>query len=164
GAAAAAEALAPDDGEGAAGLAAAAERALAPLERLAPELARAGDELRDVELRLRETASDLRGFLSALDAEPGRLEALEARLEQLADARRRYRCASTDELLERAANARVGLAALADGFDPAAAAAAAVTAAEQAVAELAGELRAARAKAAEPFAAAVADNLHGIGL
>src|SRR5204862_180759 len=52
-AAAAAEALAPEDGDGAAGLTAAAERAVAPLERLAPELARAGDELRDAELQLR---------------------------------------------------------------------------------------------------------------
>src|SRR5207247_257667 len=71
GAAGAAEALAPDEGEGAAGLVGSAERTLAPLERLAPELARAGDELRDVELRLRETASELRGFLTTLEAEPG---------------------------------------------------------------------------------------------
>ncbi len=77
GAAAAAEALAPDEGEGAAGLAAVAERAIAPLEQIAPELARAGDDLRDVELRLRETASELRGFLATLGAEPGRLEELE---------------------------------------------------------------------------------------
>ena len=45
GAAAAAEALAPDDGEGASGLVAIAERSVAPLKRLAPELQRAGDEL-----------------------------------------------------------------------------------------------------------------------
>jgi DNA repair protein RecN (Recombination protein N) len=56
GAAQAGEALAPDEGDGAAGLVALAERSVAPLERLAPELERAGNELRDVELRLRETA------------------------------------------------------------------------------------------------------------
>ena len=78
GTAAAAEALAPEDGDGAAALAARAERAVAPLESLAPELARAGDELRDVELRLRETASELRSFLATLGAEPGRLEEIEA--------------------------------------------------------------------------------------
>src|SRR5207253_3583253 len=61
---AAVEALAPDEGEGAAGLVAVAERAVAPLERLAPELERAGNELRDAELRLRETASELRAFLA----------------------------------------------------------------------------------------------------
>src|SRR5207253_9217639 len=55
-AAAATAALSPEDGEGAAGLVAIAERAVAPLERLAPELASVGDELRDGELRLREAA------------------------------------------------------------------------------------------------------------
>src|SRR5439155_147880 len=79
----AAEALAPEEGEGAAGLAAQAERSVAPLERLAPELERAGNELRDVELRLRETASELRGFLDALQAEPGRQEEVEAQLERI---------------------------------------------------------------------------------
>ncbi len=91
GAAQAADALAPDEGEGAAGLAALAERAVAPLESLAPELARAGDDLRDVELRLRETASELRSFLAGLATEPGRLEHIESQLERIADAKRRFR-------------------------------------------------------------------------
>ena len=50
-------ALDPDDGDGVADLIASAERAVAGVERLAPELGWAGDELRDVELRLREAAS-----------------------------------------------------------------------------------------------------------
>src|SRR5439155_17873660 len=90
GAAVAAEAIAPDEGEGAAGFAAQAERAVASLEQLAPELARAGDELRDVELRLRETASELRSFLATLGAEPGRLEEIESQLERISDAKRRF--------------------------------------------------------------------------
>src|SRR5438445_6412154 len=61
-AATAASALAPEEGDGAAGLTALAERAVAPVERLAPELARAGDDLRDVELRPREPAAELRAF------------------------------------------------------------------------------------------------------
>src|SRR5207245_9591359 len=81
GAAEAAEALAPDDGEGAAGLVALAERSVAPLERLAAELQRAGDELRDVELRLRETASDLHAFLASLEGGPGGREPPEPRLD-----------------------------------------------------------------------------------
>lgn len=72
GTAAAAESLDPDEGEGAAGMAATAERALAPIERLAPELQKAADELRDAELRLREAASALRSFLAVLEADPGR--------------------------------------------------------------------------------------------
>src|SRR5213076_1689739 len=54
-----------EDG-GAADLVAGAERSLAPLERLAPELAAAGETLRSTELSLRETASELRSFLDSL--------------------------------------------------------------------------------------------------
>jgi len=164
GAAAAGEALAPEDGDGASGLVALAERALAPLERLAPELELAGNELRDVELRLRETASELRAFLASLEAEPDQLEQLESELDRIAETRRRFRCESYEELLARAAEARSELEALADGSDPAAAAAKALAEAEAKVAGLADELRAARREAADPFATAVAAELRGIGL
>jgi DNA repair protein RecN (Recombination protein N) len=164
GAAAAVDALAPEDGEGAAGLAAAAERAVAPLESLAPELARCGDELRDAELRLRETASELRSFLASLDAEPGRLEDVEAELARLADLRRRFRCDTTEELVARADAARAELDALAGGLDPAEAAAGALAAAEARMGVLADELGQARAAAAPSFAAAVAAELRGIGM
>jgi DNA repair protein RecN (Recombination protein N) len=164
GAAAAAEALAPHDGEGAAGLTAAAERAVAPLERLAPELARTGDELRDVELRLRETASELRGFLTTLEAEPGRLEQLEAELDRIADAKRRFRADTYEDLLARAAAARAELDALDGGFDPAAAAAEALAAAERTMRRVANDLHEARAEAAPRFAAAVAHELAGVGM
>jgi DNA repair protein RecN (Recombination protein N) len=164
GAAAAAEALAPDDGEGAAGLVGAAERAVSPLESLAPDLARAGDELRDAELRLRETASELRGFLTTLEAEPGRLETLESELDRIADAKRRFRASSYEELLGRAAEARAELEALDEGFDPAAAAAEALAAAERNVRRVSGELHDARHEAAGRFAKAVAAELAGIGL
>jgi DNA repair protein RecN (Recombination protein N) len=164
GAAAAAEALAPHDGEGAAGLSAAAERAVAPLERLAPELARAGDELRDVELRLRETASELRSFLTTLEAEPGRLEQLESELDRIADAKRRFRAETYEELLARAAAARAELDALDAGLDPAAAAAEALADAQRTMERLAAGLHEARADAAPRFADAVAHELAGVGM
>jgi DNA repair protein RecN (Recombination protein N) len=164
GVAAAGEALAPEDGEGASGLVGVAEKALAPLERLAPELERAGNELRDAELRLRETASELRGFLASLEAEPDRLEHVESELERIAEAKRRFGCASYEELLGRAAEARAELTALDEGADPLAAAARALAAAEDRVGALASELRAARGEASEPFASAVAEELRGIGL
>jgi DNA repair protein RecN (Recombination protein N) len=163
-AAAVAAALAPEDGEGAAGLVAVAERAVAPLEPLAAELKRAGDELRDVELRLRETASDLHSFLASLEAEPQRLEELEATLDRIADAKRRFRCQTYEELLARAAEARAELAALDGGLDPVEAAEAALAAAEARAAEMAGALRAARAGAAPGFAAAVSAELRDVGL
>jgi DNA repair protein RecN (Recombination protein N) len=164
GAAAAAEALAPDEGEGAAGLTGAAERAVAPLERLAPELARAGDELRDAELRLRETASELRGFLTTLEAEPGRLEQVEADLDRIADAKRRFGAETYDDLLARAAAAQGELDALDRGFDPAAAALEALAVAERTMQRFAAELHDARAEAAPRFDAEVAHELAGVGM
>jgi DNA repair protein RecN (Recombination protein N) len=163
-AAAAAHALAPDEGDGAAGLVGVAERAVAPLERLAPELQQAGDELRDVELRLRETASDLHAFLASLEAEPGRLEELEAGLDRIAETKRRFRVTSYEELLARAAEARAELESLDGGNDPAAAAAAALAAADARMQALANELRAERHAAAPAFADAVASELHDVGM
>jgi DNA repair protein RecN (Recombination protein N) len=160
----ASEALAPDDGEGAAALVAAAERAISPLESLAPELRRAGDELRDAELRLRETATELRSFLASLEAEPDRLEQIEGELDRIAEAKRRFRCSSYEELLARAAEAQTELEALEDGADPVAAVAKAVEAAERRVGQLASALRDSRRAAAEPFADAVAAELDGIGM
>jgi DNA repair protein RecN (Recombination protein N) len=160
----ASEALAPDDGEGAAALVAAAERAISPLESLAPELRRAGDELRDAELRLRETSTELRSFLASLEAEPDRLEQIEGELDRIAEAKRRFRCSSYEELLARAAEAQTELEALEDGADPVAAVAKAVEAAERRVGRLASALRDSRRSAAEPFADAVGAELDGIGM
>jgi DNA repair protein RecN (Recombination protein N) len=164
GTAAAAEALDPEEGEGAADLTAAAERALTPVERLAPELQKATAELRDAELRLREAASALRSFLTVLEADPGRLEQVESDLDRIADARRRFRCESFEELLGAAAEAKNELDALDQGHDPVAAAEEGLRAAEKRVEELAAELRAARSAAAEPFAEAVAAELRGMGM
>jgi DNA repair protein RecN (Recombination protein N) len=163
-AAAAASALAPEEGEGAASLTARAERAVAPLETITPELARAGDELRDVELRLRETASELLSFLSTLEAEPERVEHVEAELERIGAARRRFRAQTCEELLARAAEARAELDALDEGRDPAAAAAEALADAEAEVERVAAELRAARTGAAASFAEAVSAELAEVGL
>ena len=163
-AAAAAAALAPDEGDGATGLVALAERSVAPLEQLAPELQRAGDELREVQLRLRETASDLHAFLASLEAEPGRLEQLEAELDRMAEVKRRFRCATYDELLARREEARAELAALDDGSDPAEAAARELAEAEERRRKLALELRAERNAAAPAFADAVAAELRGVGM
>jgi DNA repair protein RecN (Recombination protein N) len=164
GAAGGAAALAPEDGEGASDLVAAAERALQPVEHLAPELRSAGDALRQAELQLRETASELRAFLASLDAEPGRLEHVEAELDRLADLRRRFRAETFAELLARAEEARMELAALDGGRDPAEAAEAELEAAEAEVARIHGWLTAARDAAADGLATAVAAELTGLGL
>ena len=164
GAAQAAGAIAPDEGEGAAGLVAQAERALAPLERMAPELGTIGTELRDVTVRLQEIGSDLHRFLSSLDADPGTLEDVESRLERISDLKRRFGSASLAELLARADAARQELDDAAAGRDPVAAAAEEVARAESRFASLAGELRERRREHAEPFADAVATELANLGM
>jgi DNA repair protein RecN (Recombination protein N) len=164
GASEAASAIAPDDDDGAAALAARAERALAPLERLAPELSAVAAELRDVMVRLREIGSDLHRFVSSLDADPALLEDIGSRLERISDLKRRFGAASYDELLERAESARGELDDAAAGRDPAAAAAEEVAAAEARVAALSDALRGTRRARSEPFAAAVATELQGLGM
>jgi DNA repair protein RecN (Recombination protein N) len=157
------DALAPDEGDGAGGLVARAERAIAPLEQLGPELQTAAADLRDVEVRLRETALELRSFLTSLEAQPDRLEQVEAELDRIADTKRRFRCATLEELLARAAEARAELEALADGVDPVTAAGEAQAAAEAKVRALTDELSQARRAAAAPFAQAVAAELESVG-
>ena len=163
-AAAAADAVAPEDGDGASSLAARAERALAPLERIAPEVASAAAELRDLSLRLREVGSDLHVFLASLESEPGALDDVEGRLERIADLKRRFGADSFDELLAMAEAAGRELDEVAAGHDPVQAAADAVAAAEARVGALAEELRAVRRSQAHPLAEAVARELHDLGL
>jgi DNA repair protein RecN (Recombination protein N) len=118
GALAAVTALDPDDGDGARSLTASAERALAPLERLAPELGAAATELREVAVRLGEVSSDLHRFADGLDADPARLQAVEEWLDRLADVRRRHAAATLEELLTRRAAALDELAVGDHGGDP----------------------------------------------
>jgi len=164
GAAAAVSALEPDDGEGGRALVAAAERALAPLERLAPELVAPAGELRELSLRLGEVASDLRRFAETLDAEPARAAAVEERLDLIADVRRRYRAASYDELLERRTAAGIELERAGVGGDPLDRARSERDAAESRFTTAAGRLAKARRQAAASFAAAVARELAALGM
>ncbi|MCS7007164.1 MAG: AAA family ATPase [Thermoleophilia bacterium] len=156
-------AIAPEDGEGAADLAARAERALAPLERVAPELAEAGQELRDLVVRLREVGGDLKAFLASLEADPRELEEVEERLGRIADLRRRFGC-SYPELLDRASAARRELEEAASGHDPAEAAAQALAEAEERARALAADLHEARASATGSFAEAVSAELRELGM
>ncbi len=163
-ASAAASAIAPEEGDGAASLTALAERAVAPFERIAPELARTADELRDLSIRLRETGGELHSFLATLDAEPGVLESVEERLQAIADLKRRFAVSSYDELLELAARAENELDESAVGGDPVEAAAESVDRAEARMNELASELREARATNAAALGQAVAEELASLGV
>ena len=162
--AAAADALAPEDGEGAVSLAGRAERVLEPVAGIAPELDAAVAELRELGIRLRETGSELRRAVGSFETDPTRLEAVELRLERIAEVRRRFRCDSTEELLERRLEALTELDALGEGLDPLEAAIRDLTAAETRFDAVASSLRHARDDASKPFAAAVAEELAGLGM
>jgi DNA repair protein RecN (Recombination protein N) len=164
GAAAAAQAIEPDDGEGAATLLAGAERDLAPIERIAPELAAAAGELRELVVRVREVGSDLRRFIAGLEADPERLEEIEERLQRWADLRRRYQCETAGELIERRDAARAELDELERGRDPVEAARAAVAEAEARCEAVAGELHDARQAAESEFSASISRDLHDVGM
>ena len=164
GAHAAAAAIDPDEGEGARALTAAAEHALAPLERLAPELQTAAAELRELVVRLGEVGSDVRRFADTLDADPARIAAVEERLDRIADAKRRHRAASLDELLERRSAAVQELERAGAGGDPLERALAERETAQRAFGAARDALADARRVAAEPFAEAVARELVDLGM
>jgi DNA repair protein RecN (Recombination protein N) len=115
-------------------------------------------------VRLRELSSDLHAFLASLEADPGALDEVEGRLARIADLRRRFACASYDELLQRAAEAQRELDETAAGHDPVAAAAEAVAAAEARLDALARALYETRRSHARPFADAVSAELQGLGM
>ena len=165
-AAAAVEAVDPTQGEdgGAVARLAQAVRGLEGAAPLAPELGEVAAELSEAEVRAREGVSTLHAFLASLEAEPGRLDAVEAELERIAEARRRFGAAGTEELLARAAAAEAELAQVEAGVDPLQEAERAVATVEARVDELAGALSRARAGAAVPFAEAVARELDGLGM
>src|SRR6185503_2731613 len=163
-AATAASAIAPDEGDGAASLAALAERSIASLERIAPELGASAEELRELVVRLREVGSDLHRFAASLETEPGALDSVEERLQALADLKRRFGTATYGDLLERAAAAERELGETAGTGDPVEAAAAAVGEAEQQVAAFGEALREARQASTETLGAAVAAELSSLGM
>lgn len=164
GAAAATAAVAPEDGEGAVSLAAAAERALAPLVDLAPELEGPTAELRDLVHRLNDVGGDLHRFVASLEADPARVESVEERLDLIAEARRRFDAQTTDALLDRRDAALGELDQVDAGVDPVAAAAAALALTEEEFSARAAALHDARSDAVEAFAEAVAENLRGVGM
>jgi DNA repair protein RecN (Recombination protein N) len=120
-------------------------------------------ELRDLTLRLREVGSDLHRFLASLESDPAELEEIEGSLDRIADLKRRFRCSSYEELLERAEAARVELEE-SQGVDPVEAAAEAVAAAEVRMTTIADDLYSVRAGQTTPFAESVADELSTLGM
>ena len=120
-------------------------------------------QLDEITVAAEETAGDLRRYLDALEFDPARLEELEARLHRLSGLRKKYG-ADENGLIAR----REELRARAEGWEDAPRVRgrleSAVTTAAEALMKSAGELSAARSRAAASFGRAVTRELRGLGM
>ena len=155
---AAAEALAPESGEGAREQIGSALHALDMVLDVDPSLQSPRDELLALEAQVQETSSTIRGYLASLDAQPGRLAEVEERLSIYHQLGRRYG-PTIEEVLARADEARTSLAELdaGEGADDALAAEHLQVATQ--ARDLAAELHATRAEAAPRLEVAVTAEL-----
>jgi DNA repair protein RecN (Recombination protein N) len=155
----AAEALAPDAGDGGAlQLAGEAVRAISAAVEVDESLREPLQELTGVEAAIQDVSSTLRSYLASLEAEPQRLAEIEERLATYDRLSRRYG-PGADAVLARAEAARASLAELDEGADADAATAAEHAATLEEARRLAGELRRIRREAAPRLETAVAAEL-----
>ncbi len=151
------------DGRDAMGLLAAARRAVEGVAGDDPALAPQVTALRSVMAQLGEVAADLTGYLADLDADPRRLAAVQERRADLARLTRKYG-SSIDEVLAWAAESAGRVAQLTGADDRIALLEAQLDTARVELAQLCGQLRQARAQAAERFAAQVTDELAALAM
>ena len=163
GACAAADALAPEDGDGATALLARAAAALEAVAGFDRPLAALGERLAALRYEAEDVGAELRDYLERLEAEPGRLEIVEERLGQFARLARKYG-GGIEDVLEHAQRCKRRRSEL--------------EAAEVTSTELAGQLesaaaereriavalREARVEAAPRLAAAVLDRLSELAM
>jgi DNA repair protein RecN (Recombination protein N) len=161
---AAAEALAPDSGEGGAlDMVGGAVRHVDGVVAVDPTLVGLRDELTGIEATVQEASSTLRSYLADLDAQPGRLAEVEERLATYDRLMRRYG-PSVEEVLERAAAARASLAEIDAGQGVDAELVREHVAVHAQATEAAAELRARRAEAAPRLEQAVASELSELAM
>lgn len=160
----ASEMLSPEEGRGAADLAAEAERLLDPVKDLDEELSEAVKGLIDAESVLREIASSLRSFLDKADAEPGRIQEVEYKLSRILETKRRFREPNYAELLSRALEAAAELEQVGIDGDPLAAAEKIFESETLAYKKIAASLRKARQDAASKFAKAAQEELRNLAM
>ena len=155
----------PDRGEGvdAAGLLGQARRALEPVRRHDEELHALADRLGEVSYLLNDVAADLASYAAAVDTDPGRLAAVQERRAALAGLTRKYG-GSADEVLAWAQRAAERLSRLEGDDERVAQLAGERTTLRGRLGELAATVSAARAAAAERFAAAVTEELISLAM
>jgi DNA repair protein RecN (Recombination protein N) len=156
------DAIAPEDGEGAAALTFGALRAVEEGASYDPALADLAAELADAAIRLEEAAHALHAYSASIEHDPQRLDSVEARMAVLESLVRRH--GSLEAAIAAAAEARSSLEDLADTPAALARAHAAVEAAESAAQETADRLSTIRREHATRLGQAVEANLADLGM
>lgn len=159
----AAQALDPDDGEGALALLSAGGAALEATTGVDADLDAVSDRWRELLLEAGDLASELRGYAERLDADPAALDAAEQRLAAL-DRLKRKHGGTIEAVLEHAETCRARKHELENAEVALEQAQAAHAAATERRTLVAAELRAARAKAAPRLARAVAAALGDLAM
>lgn len=154
---------ADEEGGGAASALAQAEALLQGVAGVDGDLDELSARLGALAIELGDVAAGLRGYLDGLEADPGRLAAVEERLDALGRLQRKHG-GSVESVLAHAERCRAEIARLESAEERGAEAEAALTEAEAKRAELAAKLGDARAKAAAPFEAAVAEELERLSM
>ena len=162
-AAASATAALADDDASAANALISAGRAVSEMARHYPPAAEWREEIDSLVIRAQELSSSIEAAASRLDADPETLQALDDRLSLVQRLKRKYSCATVDDLLALRERRAARLADI-DGREARMAALAKDIAAAEGDVRRAGEMMsAARAKAAAKFAKAVTKELRGLG-
>jgi len=163
-AAAGAEAIAPDDGDGgAAQLLAAAERLADAVDGADPQLDALAERLRALRLEAEDLGGELRRYLDGVDADPARLEQVEARLAEY-DRLTRKHGGTVEAVLEHAERCRTERDRLENAELTVADAEAELGKARDERAKLAAKLTSGRRKAAPKLAAGVVEELAALAM
>lgn len=160
---AAADALAPEDGDGAASLLGGGAAAIDAVSGVDPALDALSERVRALGYEAADLSGELRRYLEGLDADPQALEAAEERLTVL-DRLKRKHGGTIEAVLEHAATCRARRDELQGAEDALEESAAELEAARAELEARAAELRATREAVAEPFAAAVRERLAALAM
>jgi DNA repair protein RecN (Recombination protein N) len=158
GASTAADALIPDDGDGAGALLTRAASELESAAAFDPELAPLGQRLAALRYEAEDVAAELRSYLDRLDAEPGRLEFVEERLGAFARLGRKHG-GGIAEVIAHAESCRARREALQDADVTFEALSEELEAAHEARERIGTELTRVRTEAAPRLAAEVLERL-----
>ena len=121
------------------------------------------EEIERLTVQVQELSRSITDSVSRVDADPETLQTLDERLSLVQRLKRKYACATVNDLLDLRTARATRLADLEGREGRLAALAAEIAAAEKDVVSVGKKLTAVRAKAAEKLAKAITKELHGLG-